>query len=91
MALCQLSAKHHAGAIDRVCARACAEGLWRYKDLRRLLEHGAGAVQAPLPFAEEHPLIRDLQSYAQFMAEHAAASTASTPNPPTTPGTTDNY
>jgi len=84
MALCQLSTKHNAGAIDRVCAQACAEGLWRYKDLRRLLEHGAGAVQQPLPFAEEHPLIRDLQSYAQFLAEHApAAATAfskSTPN-----------
>lgn len=80
IALCQFSAKHHAGAIDRACARACAEGLWRYKDLRRLLEHGAGAVQQPLPFADEHPLIRDLQSYAQFMAEHAAAFTESTPN-----------
>ena len=78
MALCQLSTKHHAGAIDRVCAQACAEGLWRYRDLRRLLEHGAGAVQPPLPFADEHPLIRDLQSYAQFMAEYAAPGTEST-------------
>lgn len=82
IALCGLSAKHHAGAIDRVCARACAEGLWRYKDLRRLLEHGAGAVQPPLPFAEEHPLIRDLQSYAQFMAEHAATATPCTESTP---------
>jgi transposase len=71
MALCHLSTKHHAGAIDRVCARACAEGLWRFKDLRRLLENPASAMQSPLPFAEEHPLIRDLQSYAQFIADHA--------------------
>jgi transposase len=89
MALCQLSAKHHAGALDRVCARACAEGLWRYKDLRRLLEPTAGAVQQqPLPFAAEHPLIRDLQNYAQFIAEHAPPSVTtfheSTFNPPPT-------
>jgi transposase len=73
MALCQLSTKHHAGAIDRVCARACAEGLWRFKDLRRLLENPPSAMQSPLPFAEEHPLIRNLQSYAQFIADHAPA------------------
>lgn len=96
MALCQLSTKHNAGAIDRVCARACSEGLWRYKDLRRLLEHGASAVQQSLPFTQEHPLIRDLQNYAQFLAEQVpeCAATfheatinpqpANEPNPETT-------
>jgi hypothetical protein len=80
IALCGLTRQHPASALEGVCARACAEGLWRYKDLRRLLESSAAAVQPPLAFAEEHPLIRNLHSYAQFIAAQASAPTTGDPD-----------
>jgi hypothetical protein len=68
MALCELSAKHSAGAMERACRSAIERGLWRYKDVRRLLQAPA-AAEPLLPFLETHPLIRDLENYAQFVAE----------------------
>jgi hypothetical protein len=68
MALCELSKKHSAGAMERACRSAIERGLWRYKDVRRLIETPQGS-EPMLPFLETHPLIRDLDHYAQFLAQ----------------------
>lgn len=71
MGLCAMIKGQSARTLDRTCARALAQGLWRYKDLRRLLENGDD--QQTLPFAESHPLIRNLQNYADFIEQHTAS------------------
>lgn len=80
MGLCNLVSHHSAGAIDHACMRAMASGTYRFKDIRRLI--GENAVQADFAFAEKHPLIRDLGTYAEFLRN---ATTHPHPNPPTPP------
>jgi transposase len=72
IAVCGLTRRHSGTALNRVCTHATAKGLWRYKDLQRLLERPAPAEQEELRFAESHPLIRDLQNYADFIEDQAA-------------------
>jgi transposase len=74
MALCAMIKRHSGRALERACARAIAQGLWRYKDLRRLLEKGSGDEQQSLHFAQDHPLIRNLQNYADFIETHATTT-----------------
>ncbi|MGI8602534.1 MAG: hypothetical protein ACR2OZ_05995 [Verrucomicrobiales bacterium] len=71
MALCSLIKGRSAHSLDHACARAMAQGAWRYRDLRRLLEKSDS--QPALPFAESHPLIHDLQNYADFIQTHTSA------------------
>jgi transposase len=69
MGLCRLVETHSAGALEAACGKARQSGARRLKDIRRLL--GAGAVtQTQFAFAEEHPLIRDLKTYSQFLENH---------------------
>lgn len=73
ISVCGLIERHSGTALNRACAQAIEKGLWRYKDLRRLLEAPASsAEQGQLCFAESHPLIRDLQNYADFIPDHAS-------------------
>ena len=72
MSVCGLIQRHSGTALNRACGQATEQGLWRYKDLRRLLEQPAPAEQEQLRFAESHPLIRDLQNYADFIPGQAS-------------------
>ena len=65
MGLCSLIKQHSATAINSACSRALKAGTYRFKDLRRLI--GQHSEQKVLPFAESHPLIRDLTVYANFI------------------------
>jgi transposase len=71
IALCSMIKGRSARSLDHTCERAIAQGLWRYRDLRRLLEKSDS--QPALLFAESHPLIRDLQNYADFIQTHTSA------------------
>jgi transposase len=68
MALCSLIKKHSASVLNAACTKALQSGTYRLKDLRRLI--GEQTEQTTLGFAQSHPLIRDLKTYADFMNHH---------------------
>jgi hypothetical protein len=73
MGLVQLLDKHSPRAINAACARACACELWRLRDIRTLLASTQTPIQTQLPFATQHPVIRDLNEYADFIRNHCHA------------------
>lgn len=59
--LLALAREHPVSELERACARAVHLGLWRLRDVRRLLQQGEQVVQ--VDFLQVHPLIRDLSHY----------------------------
>jgi transposase len=60
--LLALAREHPIAALERACERAVQLGLWRLREVRRLLEHhGQNVVQ--VDFLQTHPLIRELHHY----------------------------
>lgn len=86
MGLCALGRHHRSAHIDAACAKALAAGAdtpLRLKDLRRLLRAGSSAPsQTLMPFLDEHPVIRSLEHYGQFVRHHTEATAL--PHPTTT-------
>jgi transposase len=68
MGLCSLNKKHSAIAIETACAKAIKSGARRLKDIHRLI--GNREEQGDLDFSGSHPLIRDLQIYADFITNN---------------------
>jgi transposase len=64
--LLNLAHRHPCAAIEHACDIALSHGAYRLRTLRSLIER-AGPRQEQLPFLEEHPLIRDLSTYGQFV------------------------
>jgi transposase len=64
--LLNLAHRHPCDAIEHACDIALSHGAYRLRTLRSLIER-AGPRQEQLPFLEEHPLIRDLSTYGQFV------------------------
>ena len=67
MGLCNLAKKHTAAAIDAACEKALKAGIRRLKDIQRLL--GQSSEQGNFAFVQNHPLIRDLKTYSDFISE----------------------
>jgi transposase len=65
MGLCGLIKRHSATAINGACAKALKAGTYRFKDIRRLI--GEQSEEQVFPFADNHPLIRDLTVYSNFI------------------------
>lgn len=59
--LLALAREHPIAALERACGRAVHVGLWRLKEVRRLVQDGEQVVQ--VDFLQAHPLIRDLSHY----------------------------
>jgi transposase len=68
MGLCELIKKHSALALNAACTKAIQSGTYRLKDVRRLL--GEQSEQTAFGFAESHPLIRDLNTYSDFINQY---------------------
>jgi transposase len=60
--LVSLAKEHPAAALEQAAATAKRRGVWRLRDLRRLLTEGDTVVQ--VDFLETHPLIRPLDAYS---------------------------
>ncbi len=60
--LLALSRQHRPQSIDRACGIALSHGAYRLRAVRVLIDRDA-PKQEPLPFLEEHPLIRSLADY----------------------------
>ena len=64
--LLNLAHRHAGDAIEQACDIALSHGAYRLRTIRALLERQAPR-QESLPFLEEHPLIRKLSDYSQFV------------------------
>jgi transposase len=64
--LLNLAHRHASDAIEHACDIAWSHGAYRLRMLRALIDRQAPR-QEQLPFLEEHPLIRDLSAYGQFV------------------------
>jgi hypothetical protein len=62
-----LSKKHATLPLETACEIALSHGSFRLRTLRELLKRDA-AKQTPLPFLDEHPLIRPLADYGRVVA-----------------------
>ena len=67
MGLLSLTNKHPGETLENACETALSYGAFRLRTLRQLLARRA-EKQTPLPFLEEHPLIRPLDDYARVVA-----------------------
>ena len=65
--LLALTKKHSSETLEKACEIALSHGCWQLKTIRHLLGREA-AKQEPLPFLDEHPLIRPLDDYAAVVA-----------------------
>jgi transposase len=61
--LVALTKKHPSETLEKACEIAVSHGSWRLKTIRRLAASGVGDKQQPLPFLDEHPIIRPLADY----------------------------
>jgi hypothetical protein len=69
--LLALTKRHSSQSLEKACEIALAHGCWQLKTIRRLVGRDV-ARQEPLPFLEEHPLIRPLDDYAAVVARASA-------------------
>lgn len=65
--LLALTKRHPCDALEKACEIALSHGCWRLRAVRQLLGR-KGAKQEPLPFLDEHPIIRPLEDYAAVVA-----------------------
>jgi len=65
--LISLADRYPASALENACEIALSYGVFRLRPLRQLLKRKA-PEQRPLPFLDEHPIIRPLDNYAQVVA-----------------------
>jgi transposase len=71
--LLSLSARHPCEAIDEACETALSYGAFRLQTLRQLLKR-RGPAQQPLPFLDEHPIIRPLSDYGGWLRDALSGS-----------------
>jgi len=64
--LLSLYKKHSAETLETACEIALSHGAFRLRTLRKLIDRKA-AKQQPLPFLDEHPIIRPLDDYAAIV------------------------
>ena len=65
MGLVGLVERHGFAPVNRACERALAQGTWRLRDVRALIE--AKEIQTEITFEQHHPMIRDLREYGIFV------------------------
>ena len=64
--LLSLAKRHPLASIDRACAVARSRDEYRLRTIRALIVHAA-PPQEPLPFLDDHPMIRSLADYEQLV------------------------
>ena len=81
--LISLAEKHPAKALENAAQKALHHGTWRLRDLRTLLEQAGPPPQ--LDFLETHPLIRNLETYRDYVPDCFAPNTQNLNSINTTP------
>ena len=80
MGLLGLAQKHPREQVERACRIAAGHGAWHLRSLRQLIERDQPPVQQSFEFVQQHPIIRDLGEYGQFVRE-ALYGESSSSNP----------
>jgi transposase len=65
--LLSLSQKYKAEEIDRACDTAWRSRAFDYRNVKRLLEHRTAAQQQTMEFMDDHPIIRSVAEYGEFI------------------------
>jgi transposase len=71
--LIALSKQHSWEALDQACETALSYSAFQLKTIRQLLKRRA-PTQQPLPFLDEHPIIRPLSDYGGWLRDALAGS-----------------
>jgi hypothetical protein len=66
--LLALAKKHPREMLEKACKTAFSHGVYQLRALRQLLKRQT-PVQQPLPFLDEHPIIRPMTDYAAVVAQ----------------------
>ncbi len=66
--LFSLTKKHPCEALEKACEIALSHNCWRLRAVRQLLGRKA-AKQEPLPFLQEHPIIRPMSDYGAIVTQ----------------------
>jgi hypothetical protein len=74
MGLWQLTDKHSFAQVERACELALGFGVWRLKSIRQLIAHPDADAQQTFPFLDEHPVIRPLSTYEEFVHNEFSSS-----------------
>jgi hypothetical protein len=70
LGLLSLSNKHPRQAVEQACQVAQGHGAYRLRCLRQLIQHQDNVpVQRHFEFIQEHPIIRNLGDYEQFVRQ----------------------
>lgn len=72
MGLLNLGNKHPWCAVDEACRVAQSHGSYHLRCVRKLIEHHPAQEQSILPFISEHPIIRPVDDYGQWVKEALA-------------------
>lgn len=68
LGLLALTKKHPSESLEKACEIALSHAAFRLRTIRQLLKR-PGFKQEPLPFLDEHPIIRPLEDYARIVAQ----------------------
>jgi hypothetical protein len=70
MGLLNLGNRHSRAQVERACEVASGHGAYHLRSLRQLIEQGQAApVQQSFEFTEEHPIIRPVADYSQWLRD----------------------
>lgn len=67
MGLKQLGERHASEVVERACQTAHAAGTYRLRTVRELIKRRSADQQQQFEFLEDHPVIRPLETYSQFV------------------------
>jgi hypothetical protein len=67
--LLSLCTKYESSAINRACELAWRSGATNYRVIKKLLETNGSSAQQTMEFMEEHPVIRSVSEYANFVRQ----------------------
>ena len=65
--LLSLSKKYKAEQIDHACDTAWRSQAFNYRVIKRLLENQAAAQQQTMEFMDDHPIVRNVSEYSDFI------------------------
>jgi transposase len=71
--LLALANRHTGSEVDQACGTALSYGAFRLRTLRQLLKR-RGPTQEPLPFLDEHPIIRPMADYGSWVRSALASN-----------------
>ncbi|MDA0657540.1 MAG: IS21 family transposase [Planctomycetota bacterium] len=67
--LLSLSKKYSSDELNRACDIAWKSKATNYRSIKKLLENRSAGVQQTMEFMEEHPIIRPVSEYGQFIRQ----------------------